>query len=79
MKRIELEDLGHDDLHTEYRNSNPKIEFYDWLKLKWPDLLGVRTEPKMDFEDPQDRGMPWAYCYFLENESDRTWFALGGK
>jgi hypothetical protein len=79
MKVIELEELGHDELHTEYRNSNSTIEFYDWLKLKWPTLLGVRIEPKYDFKDPQDQGLPWAYCYFKETEKDYTWFALGGK
>ena len=85
MKKIELESLGHDDLWREWQSLQPTeaglddLDFYEWLKSIWSDLLGVRIEPKYDFENEQDQGMPWAYCYFMEKESDRTWFLLGGK
>ena len=84
MKKIELESLDHDALNTEYRewcsaNKINDLPFYDYLKNKWPTLLDIRHEPKMDFPDPADNGLIWAYCYFSTDEKEIFWYNLGGK
>ena len=80
MIKLELENIGHDFMHTKYRYSKSNLEFYDWLKIQWPKLIKVTHEPKNDFEDPEDNGLPWAYCYFEDDytDADHTWYMLKG-
>ena len=75
MIKLELENIGHDFMHTKYRHSKSNLEFYDWLKIQWPKLIKVTHEPKNDFEDPKNNGLPHALLPFtnLLKGSDNLW------